>query len=113
MGSTIYDCSKCTENSHFNQYGMCICNTGWSGDDCSIHAPYNGECAPTCSNCFGEFEFECDSCVTNAIKDKFGSCTCDTMIWGGTHCEIYLSGCDLKCSTDCTGPTVFDCLNCV
>ena len=89
---------------------MCICNTGWSGDDCSIHAPYDGECAPTCVNCSGEFEFECDRCVPNAIKDKFGSCTCDTMIWGGTHCEIYLSGCDLKCSTDCTGPTAFDCL---
>jgi len=108
----ITDCTICDANSHMNQYGVCICQTGWSGTDCNNHEAYNDKCHPTCEFCSGATKYECLYCVEHASRSTDGVCECDDS-WGGTDCSQWLGECDNKCLHGCYGPDPTDCLFCV
>ena len=111
------NCETCVAHAHRDSNGVCICDTNWNSvADCS---EYNGPCFKNCSDlgCRGPTEFDCVSCVANAVRDtKLGICECDED-WGdsddGRACSRYTGHCDAKCAYGCTGPTRSDCIECV
>jgi len=85
-GPTNLDCLNCAVNSSKNFQGACMCNSGWSGDDCSIFLM----CDSKCDGCTGTSEFDCIHCVENATMNAFGACDCDPL-WIGPSCKTEIN----------------------
>lgn len=88
--------------------GACVCQSGYSGADCSI------KCAQTCVTCTGAAANQCGSCGLHATLTS-GSCVCDSG-YGfdvpSLACAPVLTSCDASCGT-CTGPNNTQCVSCV
>ncbi|CAG9335154.1 unnamed protein product [Blepharisma stoltei] len=98
--SQYYDGSGCTD---------CIasCNKGCRNSE-TCRLCKTKECA-TCTEFSGTNS--CLTCITNAVADGTGGCTCDTnAFWVASSqtCEI----CDALCST-CISATYFECSTCL
>ena len=101
-------------NATKDPYGRCVCDTHWSGDDCTVYVEEtNYECHPKCVGCNGPSERDCIHCTTHCTKDYAGFCTCDAY-WSGEDCSIYIGPCHPSCfdSGGCNGPTASDCITC-
>ncbi|CAG9322125.1 unnamed protein product [Blepharisma stoltei] len=86
--------------------GICTCNAGYGGNDCSI------ECDPTCKNCNGSGSTSCTSCYSTATVTN-GACACpsgSTWDQNSLSCQSTLT-CASQCST-CTASSLYACNSC-
>jgi hypothetical protein len=110
-GSTVYDCKACCAHSHMMDDSYCMCEAGYSGDDCSIYS-HSYTCSPRCyGGCTGPDACDCIDCIGHSFRDEYNYCTCDPF-WAGDDCVIYRGPCNSKCY-GCNGPDSDDCRYCV
>jgi len=123
-------CLKCSKGTYTNQYGLIECimcdpgtfNEEGRGITCKqCPAMTYGDrfgftkctpCPPLCSECFGPYNTQCNSCVesTGVLFISPNTCQCPD----GTYYESYLdkcTHCHLLCSS-CTGPSSTQCKGC-
>ena len=94
--------------------GVCECNEGFGGDDCSI------ACHETCGTCDGDDSNDCKSCKDSNAYLSRGRCKCKSgYSWDGSRCRrvSYIQGTCAEgfhetetgeCVKDC-GPMCEDC----
>jgi proprotein convertase subtilisin/kexin type 5 len=120
-GPSAFECIVCGEHAHKNDFGQCICDDYWYGDDCNSYskdAGYQSMCDPKClGGCRGGSAYDCYACVNHSTRNSAGACECDSF-WVGDDCSYNsfsytkTNTCDAKCR-GCTGPTDYDCVDCV
>lgn len=67
-------CIVCLPNSTWDESsGLCVCNEGWIGRDCSF---YNGVCSPFCKGCYGPTPHQCVQCNYGTGRNESGACVC-------------------------------------
>jgi hypothetical protein len=82
---------ECVPNAHINDFGACVCDVNYLGEDCSIctldTTSYN-TCHPKCyGGCSGSTEYDCYACVDHASMTKEGRCVCEAP-WDGDDCSM-------------------------
>ncbi|CAI5451005.1 unnamed protein product [Caenorhabditis angaria] len=125
-GFTGFDCSisvvcNCSGNGLCDLFNNCICNGGWSGNNCEIPKCYkdcNGK-----GKCVGPNQCECnkgwigESCTTTTCIDSKclnghcsdGLCKCENG-WKGSRCQVPICN---ECSLNgqCTKPDNCECFD--
>ena len=110
VGPYSVDCISCVPNSTRDEFGKCVCDPYWIGEDCSIAVSFSGTCHPICVGCNGPSSSNCIACRPNAMMDAFGNCVCHEN-WVGEDCRIYLGICVDICD-GCVGSTNSHCVRC-
>ena len=117
-GPSAFECMECVANAHINDFGACVCDANYIGEDCTIctlDTSLSTSCNPKCyGGCSGSTDYDCYACVDHASKTKEGRCVCESP-WDGDDCSItsyYHTECDSRCY-GCTGPSNYECITCI
>ena len=110
VGPDVIHCEFCVESAHLSPVynpPRCVCNAGFTGEDCT---QYIGPCDSKCKTCHGPSDANCDHCITHANFDKQKRCVCE-LNWEGNNCENFVGDCHILCD-GCHGPKMGDCDRC-
>ena len=124
FGPDATDCVQCVPHSHRDSNQTCVCDTYWTGDDCSVRL-YMEACHPVCDQrygCAGSSREDCVVCNDYSERDFEGHCQCKEG-FHGNDCNSYDGPCHPMCGrnvdsfgylqgNDCNGPTSCDCYQC-
>jgi hypothetical protein len=81
--------NRCGGRGTCNAGGVCLCNSGWTGIDCST------KCHESCLTCSGPLATECASCGTNWTDGGDGTCSCGGLYVKNGGCVTTETGCPL------------------
>ena len=63
LGPELNDCYECIEHAYMDENGYCLCDGGYTGEDCSEleMQAYQGICHPYCvGGCSGPNSNDCE-----------------------------------------------------
>jgi len=107
-GPSASECDKCVRNSIRSATGDCVCETDWSGDNCSI---FSGICDKRCkTGCTGPTNADCNECLDKAELVN-GACVCRNEWNSKEDCSEWSGKCAQACAK-CSGFYSMDCHEC-
>ena len=88
-GPDACDCEACGPHSVLNEWGYCVCESGFAGQHCAVAhtAQINVTCYYTCTDgCYGAEAYDCVNCCDNSYMDAYGYCICYDGYYGD-YCD--------------------------